>query len=302
MKLIINYGFLVSRLVVFIFSFILLPAAAHALAMAPAQAETDFVPNSQATFDFELINNENWAVSVDLYARGGLAEYVKLNEEKISMKPHESRRIQFAINFPNKIALPSSAFVVARTAARTQKSNAINAYVALEFAVTVKNIGVKPRGTTGQFSAKGFAGGPADIEIVDVRFDNVGRETAKLIIDVKNIGSEDTDVSADIKLGDGKIMRYAKVDPVSVTGSATRRLITYVDVKDMPAGSYDAEVLLKYADQIKKQLVKLQIIEAGNYGRGGEKLYLYIVVGALIAFNVVFVVLIASRSRGKPQD
>ena len=295
MKSVNRMSSLVVRLMLVTLLIFWLPVAAHALAIAPGQLESAFYPNEKKGFEFELANNEGRTINVEMLAGGELAKFVSLEQTKLTLRAHESQKIKFTVDFPDNIKLPNAVSIIAKTQARGGGGATLNAYVALEFRLVIK--GIQTTAPTGMAAAgipkAGFVAG--DVEIEDVRFDNVGKETAKLIIDVKNSGAADTDVSAEVKFGSGEIARAASVEPVKITGGATRRLVTYVDVRGLPAGDYDAEVAIKYADKIKRQLVKLQIIEAG--AGNIAPVYVYIVLGVLIAFNLVFVVLIAGRRR-----
>ncbi len=274
---------------------LLTPAAVSAMAISPGLLEITFVPNSQATFGFELINNEERTLPVELSASGELANYVGLPASSLILRPHESRKLQFTVNFPAEANLPNTLSIISKT--RALASGQFSAQIALEFKVTIKSDGKTTAGSqkaTGQAVKKPATfSTSAEVEIQNVRLENVNKEIAKLEIDVKNIGSAATDVSADVKFGAAGAT--TQVAPVSITGGAVRTLVTYVDVKDLPAGSYDAEILLKYADKVKRQIFKLQIIEAGSETKYNT--YAYTVLGILIAFNVVFLVLIKGKFR-----
>ncbi len=287
----------VQHLLLIVLFLFLAPNAVHALAIAPGQAETSFYPNEQKGFEFELINNDARAANVEVYAKGGLADFVSFaSPTKLTMQPRESKRIKFNVNFPNSAKLPDTISIISKTSVKAGGNNAIAANIALEYRLRIVSQQGQQAATGKAVSiptkADGFSA--AEIEIVDVRFENIGKETAKLIIDAKNTGAADIDVSAEVNFGSGTTERFAKAAPIKITGGATRQLVTYVDVRDMPAGSYDAEVLLKYADKVKRQIVKLQIIEAGSFS---NPYYVYLIVGALIAFNVVFIALLAGRRR-----
>ncbi len=295
-----NSWFARARLAIFIAALLLLPTAVHALAIAPGQAETSFTPGEQKNFDFELINNEGMPANIELYARGALAEFVSFAEPtKFTMQPHESKKINFGVNFPSSAKLPDIISIISKTAARSSTgNNVITAKVALEFKLRI----IAPQSQQQALVTGKAAGIPdakasfsaAEVEIIDVRFENVGKETAKLIIDAKNTGTTDIDVSAEANFGSGATRRLAKAGSVKIAGGATRRLAAQIDIRGVPQGSYDAEVLLKYADKIKRQVVKLQVIEAGYFN---SPAYVYIILGALIAFNIVFVMLLAGRRK-----
>ncbi|MEK6807453.1 MAG: hypothetical protein AABX75_00325 [Nanoarchaeota archaeon] len=284
-------------LAVFVISTILFTPNAHSLIMSPPQATVAFTPGETANFEFELMNDESRSLPLTIYAEGSIAGSVSISDKSFTLAPREIRKVKFEIKFPQAMELPAILSVVAKAPASSGKGQ-ISANMALAYKVSI----------TGQSTAKtvlatavkkevGFASSSADVEIKNINFENINKEIAKLEIEVQNVGTGVTDVSADVRFGETGAS--TQIAPISITGGATRKLVTYVDVKGLPAGSYDTEILLKYADKVKRQIFKLQIIEAGT-GQDNS-IYTYAVLGLLVVFNIAFIILIMARKLKKQQ-
>ncbi|HIH14559.1 MAG TPA: hypothetical protein HA224_04895 [Nanoarchaeota archaeon] len=282
-------------LVVFVIGIIFYTSSANALIMSPPQAIVAFTPGGTSNFEFELMNDESRSLPLQVYAEGSIADLVLISEKSFTLGPHELRKVKFEVKFPQSMELPATLSVIAKAPASASKGQ-ISANMALAYKVSITG---KSNSKTGLATAvkkeTSFASSSADVEIKNINFENINKEIAKLEIEVQNVGTGAADVSADVRFGETGTS--TQIAPISVTGGATRKLTTYVDVKGLPAGSYNAEVLLKYADKVKRQIFKIQIIEAGT-GQDNS-IYTYAVLGLLVLFNVVFIALILVRKLKK---
>ena len=284
-------------LVVFVIGIIFfIPHSAQALIMSPPQATVAFTPGGTSNFEFELMNDDGRSRPITIYSEGSAADLVSISEKSFTLAPREIRKVKFEVKFPQSMELPATLSVIAKAPASDGRGQ-ISANMALAYKVsitgksTVKKTGL----TTAVKKETSFASSSADVEIKNINFENINKEIAKLEIEVQNVGAGAADVSADVMFGEAGTS--TQIAPISVTGGATRKLVTYVDVKGLPAGSYDTEILLKYADKVKRQIFKIQIIEAGT-GQDNS-IYTYAVLGLLVLFNVVFIALILVRKLKK---
>jgi hypothetical protein len=130
-----------------------------------------------------------------------------------------------------------------------------------------------------------------DIEIVDVTLENSGNKTAILDIKVKNVGTANTDVSAEVNIGTGADRQLVIIDPVNVNAGETQDMISSVNIPDI-TGYYDADITLRFADKIIRETFKLQIIQPSK-----PSPWFYGAIVSLIIMNIVLAGLVYKKVR-----
>jgi hypothetical protein len=86
-----------------------LSSACLGLGISPAKTTIDFEPNKEASVKLRLLNNEQKAVQVVLYAKGENSSLVTFSENTVKFSAGESEKIVYAkIAFPQAIDAPGT--------------------------------------------------------------------------------------------------------------------------------------------------------------------------------------------------
>lgn len=86
-----------------VFAFLLLCGPVMAIGIGPGRIEVDFEPGSEQDYSFQVLNNEDRRIEVELYVSGDLAEYVVLSQENASLSPGETKIFSFHVEMPGTL-------------------------------------------------------------------------------------------------------------------------------------------------------------------------------------------------------
>ncbi|MEM5814607.1 MAG: hypothetical protein QXD77_02220 [Candidatus Aenigmatarchaeota archaeon] len=79
---------------------LLLSIPAQAIGIGPGRIEVKFEPNTNASYEFAVMNNEGKELEISLYKSGDLAKYVTVDSGTFRLAPNEVRRFTFNVSFP----------------------------------------------------------------------------------------------------------------------------------------------------------------------------------------------------------
>ncbi len=86
---------------------LLLAPLSYSLGVTPGRTTLNFEPNLETDVKFKVLNNEHKNLSLAIYARGILKDYVELPFEELEMNPDEdSKEIYYKVKLPNEFEEP----------------------------------------------------------------------------------------------------------------------------------------------------------------------------------------------------
>jgi hypothetical protein len=86
--------------------FALMISGVYAIGINPSRIIIDFEPNLQKTLTFNVINNEDKQVDVEIYVRGDLKDYVTLKQTKATLASGEIKSFSYEIKLPSTLEKP----------------------------------------------------------------------------------------------------------------------------------------------------------------------------------------------------
>ncbi len=150
----------------------------YAIGIAPSHYDVVFQPNLEKSFQLKIMNNANKDMDVIIYAEGDLAQYITINNPKISIaKDEEFKIINYNLNLPSNFERQGvhEAKVVAVEIPEESKgetSFSANLAVASKLKVTIP-----------------YKGKYAEIKLFVTNFKQ--NEQSNFAVEVKNLGTED---------------------------------------------------------------------------------------------------------------
>ena len=79
-------------------------SSVYALGVSPGRTTLDFKSDLQKSIEFEIINSGKEDINVILSAQGGLAKYITISSETISISASEhSKTVSYSVNFPEDL-------------------------------------------------------------------------------------------------------------------------------------------------------------------------------------------------------
>ncbi|GIU70406.1 MAG: hypothetical protein KatS3mg002_1642 [Candidatus Woesearchaeota archaeon] len=95
---------LISKFWIFVFLTFLLQKNIYGLGIAPSKIDLFFEPNTETEVYIRLINNEKKDTELIMLAKGDLANYIILPDEKIFISANEyEKQLKYKIKFPQKL-------------------------------------------------------------------------------------------------------------------------------------------------------------------------------------------------------
>jgi len=117
----------------------LMAASGNAIGISPARVILNFTPNLELPLYVTAINNENTTLSVHLYARGDLADFVQFSDANASgvLGPYSSRRFNYTFTMPPSLAGPRRYDTHIGVAEAPSDSGSVSVIVATEMQLWV---------------------------------------------------------------------------------------------------------------------------------------------------------------------
>jgi methionine-rich copper-binding protein CopC len=150
----------------------------YALGIAPSHYDVVFEPSLEKNFQLKIMNNAKKDMDVIIYAEGDLAQYITINNPRISIsKEEESKIISYNVNLPANLDKQGvhEAKVVAREIPKGSKgetSVSANLAVASKLKINVP-----------------YKGKYAEIKLFATNFKQ--NEQSNFAVEVRNLGTED---------------------------------------------------------------------------------------------------------------
>lgn len=88
---------------IILFAFLLLCGPALAIGIGPGRIEVDFEPGAEQDYPFQVLNNEDRQLDIEIYASGDLAEYVTLSQMNATLFPGETKIFSFHVKMPETL-------------------------------------------------------------------------------------------------------------------------------------------------------------------------------------------------------
>ena len=228
----------VNKIITILVMILLLMPLAQALGVTPGRTTLHFEPNLEKEVKFTVLNNEHKDVKLAIYARGTLAEFIEISDEKVELKPDEdSEELSYKIELPEEMEEPGlhEAEIVIREVTIGGEEGEIT-IGAMQAVITQLHVYVPYPGKY----------------IVITRVDIVKRKTSNDIlffVPLVNFGDEDVkSAKAEITVMDPyeNIIDKVETDEKQVPAKGRAELKASMDLSKLTAGIYEVIVEVTY--------------------------------------------------------
>lgn len=207
---------------------LLLPCAGFAIGISPSYLNLDFQPGLQYQGTFEVINNGNETLDVNVYSSGDLSQYVNLSYTSASVAPFERKPFYYNINMPADV-LPGSHIIRIGAVEVHPEMGGIGAVASVEMII--------------------FMDVPYPPKYLDAWL-NVSAENDDYIITASAIGrgNESVDFSGTVTIYDywNHTAKTMNVDTASVQPGTVENINKTVPADQLKPGAYRATVRFDY--------------------------------------------------------
>lgn len=255
-----------SFIVFFVLIFSLFLGNVYPIGIGPGRVILDFKPNLKETFTYQVFNNENKNMDVEMYVKGDLEDYVTLSTTSSTFSPGESKTFTYEINLPSELEKPGTydtrigALEVLSTTGGQGATVGARAGVELQLWIRVPYPGKYME---------------ISLEAPDAK---VG-EPVQFTITLSNLGKEDISAKASIELYDSNNLKFAtlSIGEIYVETAATKELYKEWETGNIKPGTYHAVATVTYNGKSAKDekdfrigdlLIKIIDVYADNILQG----------------------------------
>jgi hypothetical protein len=227
---------------------ILLISKVYALGVSPGRRTIDFEPELSKEITIKVVNTQHKKFKAEIYTKGDLGQYIKLEKNKIEFKENElEKEVKYTINLPKKLkyGLNKGEIIIREIPEQKAGKIKIGTLVAVASQIHV-NVPYP-----GKFLKAGMK----------IVANNLGDDVL-FYIPIHNLGSEDiNNVVADITIFDPESNEIAKVssDSKSLKSKQRTELTTMIKNFNFGYGVYNAKAIVNY-DGITTKVNKMFII------------------------------------------
>jgi len=93
-----------KTLLFFLFSLILFSCYSFAIGIGPPRNDIDFIPNLKTDLSYIVVNNQGTPLSVEIYAKGDLSQYMTLSKTSAFLSPSSDTSFTVHIELPANIS------------------------------------------------------------------------------------------------------------------------------------------------------------------------------------------------------
>lgn len=216
-----------NKIITIITMILLVLPIVNSIGVTPGRTTLNFEPNLETEVKFKVINNENKPLRLAIYARGNLAEYIKLEEEEIELS-EDSRELSYTLKLPSDIEEPGlyDAEIVIRELNLDNQKREINIGT-MQAVITQLHVYV-----------------PYPGKYIVAKLDIIGGDLDKntlFFVPLINFGEEDViKAKAEIIIMDmyGKVIDKVDSDEMAVPGKGRAELSAQLDPSNLMPGVY----------------------------------------------------------------
>lgn len=217
-----------KKLFSFLLCILICPILVSAIGIGPPRLVIDFEPEMTEELNFFVVNTEQAPITVNMYVKGELAEYLKVEKQTFDLNPGERKDVKATLSLPEKIETPGQNLI--KVGALSSPKGAKDATVAAKAGVESQiyiNVPYEGKYLTASLSAE------------DVKLG----EDVEFILNARNNGLEDiSSVSAVIEVFDSDEKQVRRLNSLSesVAAGETKNIKTSWNTEDINPGKYKA--------------------------------------------------------------
>jgi len=257
-----------------VFIFLLALQSVYALGVSPGRTTIDFEPNLQKEVSFLVTNSEHKDMSVILYVKGELKDYIVLNQERVSFSKNEdSKSFDYFVSLPKEFERPGlhTAEIVVQEVPEDSEleGTTLGATVAV---VTQLYVNVPYPGKYLEFEVEIIEASPNQLTTFLIPIVSRGELDIKKVKTKIEIYSEE------------KLVDKIELEKTGILSGEKKQLIGTWDT-DVAIGRYRAKIILNYDGEKK-------IIEK-EFNVGDAKLVIELItvkdfkLGEIAKFNIL---------------
>ncbi|MEA3430525.1 MAG: CARDB domain-containing protein [Nanoarchaeota archaeon] len=217
-----------KKVLIFILCILICPVLVSAIGIGPPRQTIEFQAGLEKELIFFVVNTEQLDLSVSMYSKGELAEFITIENNQFNLKPGEKKDVAVKLKLPFKIDTPGKNLIKigALASPKSSKDATVAAKAGVESQLYI-DVPYEGKYLTASLNANNAKVG----------------ENINFAINLKNNGLENIDsVSGIIKIYDSESDKVSSVNVVSksVNAGESEKLEASWNTKNVKPGSYKA--------------------------------------------------------------